>query len=135
MAESSNDDEDHSIDEESECEALDQATPDARNTSPPLISIKSPYAPPPSFKVSLQKLICRRGSTKSLSDSVFEERFENGRRYVNGTYFLPNDDAEETRLAIVHQAYLLLLGGKLTYSRIPDDVERILDLGAGPGEV
>ena len=47
---------------------------------------------------------------------------------------MPNDDTEQTRLAIAHQAFLLCLDGQLTTVRIPQDVKRILDVGTGPGD-
>jgi len=59
---------------------------------------------------------------------------ENGRRYANTTYPIPNDAQEETRLAITHQAYLNLLSGDLTYCHVPEDIRRILDIGSGPGD-
>jgi len=73
-------------------------------------------------------------STKSLSDSILAPYSENGRQYANDDYHLPNDDDEETRLGILHQAVFLLLGNQHTTARIPDDVERILDIGTGPGD-
>lgn len=76
----------------------------------------------------------RRTSIKSISDSVFEEIFENGRRYADGDYFLPNDDDEETRASIVHQAYIAALMGELSLNRIPPTTPRVLDVGAGPGD-
>lgn len=74
------------------------------------------------------------GSTKSLTGSVIEQYFENGRRYCSQTYYMPNDDEEHTRLAITHQAFLAILDGKLTMSRVPAGVTRILDIGTGPGD-
>lgn len=48
---------------------------------------------------------------------------------------MPNDDAEQTRLNIIHQAFLLLLDGELTKAPIPRDRPcRILDVGTGPGD-
>lgn len=47
---------------------------------------------------------------------------------------MPNDDEEQTRLAVTHQAFLLVLDGQLTMSRIAHDVERILDIGTGTGD-
>ena len=65
---------------------------------------------------------------------MVESYNENGRQYANRDYHIPNDDREETRLGILHQAYLLLLENQYTTARIPDNVERILDLGTGPGD-
>lgn len=47
---------------------------------------------------------------------------------------MPNDDEEQTRLAINHQAFLLVLEGKLTLSRVSPGVTRILDIGTGSGD-
>lgn len=75
-----------------------------------------------------------RNSTKSFTGSAVEQLFENGRRYCSESYYMPNDDEEQTRLAITHQAFLLLLDGQLTMSRVSHDLERILDIGTGTGE-
>lgn len=77
-----------------------------------------------------------RNSTKSLTGSAIEHYFENGRRYCSESYYMPNDDEEQTRLAITHQAFLHILGDEgLTMARVPPDVERILDIGTGTGDV
>lgn len=47
---------------------------------------------------------------------------------------MPNDEAEQTRLNITHQIYLILLDGKLTTVPITSDAPRILDVGTGPGD-
>lgn len=47
---------------------------------------------------------------------------------------MPNDDDEQTRLAISHQAFLSVLEGKLTLSRVSPGATRILDIGAGSGD-
>ncbi len=75
-----------------------------------------------------------RASTKSLTESILLQSSENGRRYCNDTYFMPNDDTEQTRLTILHQVYLLLLGGELTTAPLPRRVRRVLDVGSGPGD-
>ena len=75
-----------------------------------------------------------RTSTRSLSGSFLEEHYENGRRYCNETYYMPNDDAEQTRLAIAHQVYLPILDGQLTLARVPQSARRILDVGTGTGD-
>ena len=75
-----------------------------------------------------------RQSTKSITGSLIEEHFENGRRYCSETYFMPNDEAEQTRLAIAHQAYLPALDNQLTVALIPRSAKRILDIGTGTGD-
>ena len=47
---------------------------------------------------------------------------------------MPNDEAEQTRLAITHQAFLQILDGQLSFTRIPANAKRILDIGAGIGD-
>lgn len=59
---------------------------------------------------------------------------ENGRRYCNESYFMPNDEAEMTRLNIIHQIYLILLDGRLTTAPMTAETPRILDVGTGPGD-
>ncbi|KAK2765937.1 hypothetical protein FQN54_007452 [Arachnomyces sp. PD_36] len=74
-------------------------------------------------------------SSRSVSDEdVIEDVFENGRRYCNSVYFMPNDEPEQTRLSILHQIYLIILDGKLTKAPIKENVKRILDVGTGPGD-
>ena len=75
-----------------------------------------------------------RQSTRSVTQSQIEEVVENGRRYCSRSYFMPADDAEQTRLAVVHQAFLPILEGQLTLAAIPRNVERILDVGTGTGD-
>lgn len=48
---------------------------------------------------------------------------------------MPNDEPEQTRLSIVHQAFLILLDGKLTTASLPPDgPDYVLDVGTGPGD-
>jgi len=47
---------------------------------------------------------------------------------------MPNDDTEITRLSILHQVYLLLLGSDLTTAPSPHRLIRVLDVGTGPGD-
>ncbi|KAI1932421.1 hypothetical protein LOZ58_000820 [Ophidiomyces ophidiicola] len=74
------------------------------------------------------------GSTKSLSEHAACNVIENGRQYCNDTYCMPNDEAEQTRLSILHQLFLILLDGHLTQTPLPDSISHILDLGSGPGD-
>ncbi|KAI9877266.1 MAG: hypothetical protein M1830_004375 [Pleopsidium flavum] len=73
-------------------------------------------------------------STKSLTESILTYSSENGRHYCNETYFMPNDDTEQTRLNILHQVYLMLLDGELTTAPLPRRIQRVLDVGTGPGD-
>ncbi|KAK2735249.1 hypothetical protein FQN55_002249 [Onygenales sp. PD_40] len=73
-------------------------------------------------------------SAKSLSEHIIEDILENNRRYCNETYFMPNDEAEQTRLTIAHQIYLIIYDGQPTRTRIPPSPTRILDVGTGTGD-
>ncbi|EEA24528.1 conserved hypothetical protein [Talaromyces marneffei ATCC 18224] len=73
--------------------------------------------------------------TSSPPDAALQPIHENGRRYCNEIYFMPNDEPEQTRLSIVHQAFLILLDGKLTTASLPPDgPDYVLDVGTGPGD-
>ncbi|KAI9818506.1 MAG: hypothetical protein M1827_000565 [Pycnora praestabilis] len=96
-------------------------------------SNRSMFVSPP-FRYGQEIIDCFSASTKSLTDSVLEYPIENGRRYCNETYHMPNDEAEQTRLSIIHQVYLLLMDGQMTKAPITEDVKRILDVGTGLGD-
>ncbi|KAI8710953.1 hypothetical protein NCS52_01524200 [Fusarium sp. LHS14.1] len=66
----------------------------------------------------------------SLASSIINYKYENGRRYYA---FRPNDETEQDRMDLVHHVYRLLLNGKLYRAPIPDNVQRVLDLGTGIG--
>ncbi|KAL1969041.1 hypothetical protein VTN77DRAFT_875 [Rasamsonia byssochlamydoides] len=72
--------------------------------------------------------------TSTRSENLIKGVVENGRRYCNDAYYMPNDDAEQTRLNIVHQLFLILLDGELTKAPVPEGASRILDVGTGPGD-
>ncbi|KAM5343699.1 hypothetical protein ACJ41O_012236 [Fusarium nematophilum] len=72
----------------------------------------------------------------SLNSSVFNYKYENGRRYHafrEGAYLVPNDDEEQDRMDLGHHIYRLLIGGKLHLAPIGDNPQRVLDLGTGTG--
>ncbi|KAI9367775.1 S-adenosyl-L-methionine-dependent methyltransferase [Aspergillus egyptiacus] len=73
-------------------------------------------------------------STKSFETQNIEYVLENGRRYCNSTYFMPNDEAEQTRLNITHQLCLILFEGNLINVPLAKEAARILDIGTGPGD-
>ncbi|KAL4890430.1 S-adenosyl-L-methionine-dependent methyltransferase [Aspergillus ambiguus] len=73
-------------------------------------------------------------STKSFEAHNIDVVTENDRQYCDESYFMPNDDAEQTRLNIVHQIYLILLDGKLTAVPLAKPDARILDIGTGAGD-
>ncbi|KAI5837882.1 S-adenosyl-L-methionine-dependent methyltransferase [Morchella snyderi] len=65
---------------------------------------------------------CIEYSTESLSSSIFEYRYENGRRY----------HAYKDGLDIIHHIYLLMLNDDLHMAPL-ENPQRILDLGTGTG--
>ncbi|KAI4677850.1 hypothetical protein J4E81_010780 [Alternaria sp. BMP 2799] len=72
----------------------------------------------------------------SATSSVFNFRYENGRRYhayAEGQYPVPNDEVEADRLDLQHHAFRLTLDGKLYRAPIPKDVQNVLDVGCGTG--
>ncbi|KAK2734420.1 methyltransferase domain-containing protein [Colletotrichum kahawae] len=78
-------------------------------------------------------------SSTSLSESLRDYHFENGRtyhRYKEGKYHFPNDEKENDRLDLQHHLALLTLGGKLGLAPPCDPeykVQRALDIGTGTG--
>lgn len=73
----------------------------------------------------------------SISSSVRDYAFENGRRYHKfrqGQYQFPNDEPEQEREDMKHAMVLNLCGGKLHYAPLnTKSTVEILDLGTGTG--
>ncbi|KAI1464469.1 S-adenosyl-L-methionine-dependent methyltransferase [Daldinia caldariorum] len=72
----------------------------------------------------------------SLNSSLYHYVHENGRtyhRYKEGRYFLPNDAAEQERLDLQHQLFILTIGNKLHLAPIPENPRRVLDIATGTG--
>src|SRR6201996_5073310 len=75
------------------------------------------------------------GST-SVTSSIYNYRYENGRRYHayrDGRYLLPNDEAEQDRLDFHHHLFRLIIGGKLFRAPISSNPQRVLDFATGTG--
>ncbi|KAF9629250.1 hypothetical protein BFW01_g10453 [Lasiodiplodia theobromae] len=75
-------------------------------------------------------------STSSLSSSITDYEYENGRRYHSykkGLYLAPNDEDEKDRLDLCHHTITLRIGGKLHLAPISPNVQEVLDLGTGTG--
>ncbi|OJD38929.1 tam domain methyltransferase [Diplodia corticola] len=75
-----------------------------------------------------------RHSTRSLLSTDLTHVVENGRTYPNDTYYMPCDGLEQTRLEILHRLYLTALDGALTTAPLSPGIQRVLDVGTGPGE-
>ncbi|RPB21339.1 S-adenosyl-L-methionine-dependent methyltransferase [Terfezia boudieri ATCC MYA-4762] len=75
-------------------------------------------------------------ATTSISSSVFEFTYANGRRYHSDRfrteYFMPNDENEQARLDLYHHIFLQLLSGKLCFAPL-NKPQRVLDVGTGTG--
>ncbi|KAL7624948.1 hypothetical protein AAE478_004162 [Parahypoxylon ruwenzoriense] len=72
----------------------------------------------------------------TLDSSLYHFVEENGRtyhRYKAGRYFLPNDAAEQERLDLQHQLFIIAIGGKLNIAPIPENPRRVLDIATGTG--
>ncbi|KAI6080913.1 S-adenosyl-L-methionine-dependent methyltransferase [Hypoxylon rubiginosum] len=76
-------------------------------------------------------------STNSITASIMEYRTIQGRTYHsekhNSKYFTPNDEQQLQSQDITHHYLTLLIGDKLFLAPIPENVERVLDIGTGSG--
>ncbi|KAK5634892.1 hypothetical protein RRF57_010604 [Xylaria bambusicola] len=91
-------------------------------------------------------------SASSIGSSIYQHTFHNGRRYHRfryittlsairthilcvryGRYPIPNDDIEQNREDMLHAMMLEATNGQLFFAPIPDNPQRILDLGTGTG--
>ncbi|TKW49507.1 hypothetical protein CTA1_1332 [Colletotrichum tanaceti] len=72
----------------------------------------------------------------TLSSSVYEHSFRNGRRYHkfrHGRYPIPNDETEQNREDMLHAMMLEATDGRLYFAPIGDGPQKIIDLGTGTG--
>ncbi|KAI1342281.1 S-adenosyl-L-methionine-dependent methyltransferase [Xylariaceae sp. FL0016] len=77
-----------------------------------------------------------RSSTMSVDSAVYHYIEENGRtyhRYKEGRYFLPNDLAEQERLDLQHELFVITINGRHHLAPIPENPGRVLDLATGTG--
>lgn len=76
-------------------------------------------------------------ASTSLSSSVRDYLFENGRRYHRfreGRYNFPNDEAEQDREDMKHACVKMLCQNRLHFAPIDQDhLQNILDIGTGTG--
>jgi trans-aconitate methyltransferase len=66
--------------------------------------------------------------TVSLTSSILNYTYENGRRYP-----IPNDEREQDRLDLQHHIYSMLLEGELYTAPLESAPRRVLDVGTGTG--
>lgn len=72
--------------------------------------------------------------TESVRSSIYEHRFQHGRRYhayKEGKYFMPNDEPEQDRMDMQHHTLQMILKS-LSFCPLKDP-QRVLDLGCGTG--
>ncbi|KIW87014.1 uncharacterized protein Z519_12311 [Cladophialophora bantiana CBS 173.52] len=105
------------------------------NTShqPPLVEDSDPSDADSAYGASINSTI-----SASLTSSVLNYRYENGRRYHayrEGQYYLPNDEDEQARLDMLHHIFCLVLDGALFRAPLfqHGQPQRVLDLGCGTG--
>ncbi|KAJ5164871.1 uncharacterized protein N7500_006701 [Penicillium coprophilum] len=67
----------------------------------------------------------------SLSSSVLEYEYENGRRYMANSDRMPNDEEEQDRMDL-QSRWLMLMKGELHKAPVSNP-QKILDLGTGTG--
>lgn len=73
--------------------------------------------------------------TQSVRSSVYDFKYENGRRYHafrEGTYFFPNDEPEQERMEIQARAMRLASGSLLHHCPVRNP-QKIIDMGTGTG--
>ncbi|KAL1623937.1 hypothetical protein SLS56_008061 [Neofusicoccum ribis] len=71
----------------------------------------------------------------SVTSSIREGKFENGRRYHahrEGTYLFPDDEKEQDRLDLMGHCFSLVLKGRLHKAPVKDP-KLCLDIGTGTG--
>ncbi|PGH23935.1 hypothetical protein AJ80_01997 [Polytolypa hystricis UAMH7299] len=112
--------------------------------SPPLASLGADYndgsqeylEPDDNFDTDSTLGDDNASSTASLTSSVLNYQYENGRRYHAyraGAYPLPNDETEQERMDMQHHIYQLIFGGDLYRAPLPAQVGHVLDIGCGTG--
>ncbi|EFX05906.1 methyltransferase type 11 [Grosmannia clavigera kw1407] len=76
-------------------------------------------------------------STASITSSILRYRTLNGRTYHSdrggSQYWGANDDAQNTMLDIQHHVFTLVLDGKLYLAPLPEEINKVLDIGTGTG--
>ncbi|KAM7211100.1 Demethylmenaquinone methyltransferase [Rhypophila decipiens] len=78
-----------------------------------------------------------QSSTASLTESILQYRTIHGRTFHSergrAQAWTPNDESQAESMDMNHHLCTLVLDGKLHLAPIPDDVEKVLDIGTGTG--
>lgn len=72
----------------------------------------------------------------SMSSSVMNYKFENGRRYHSfreGRYAFPNDDREQEREDLKHATVMNLCNHRHHFAPLDEGIQNVLDIGTGTG--
>ncbi|KAH6974201.1 S-adenosyl-L-methionine-dependent methyltransferase [Ilyonectria sp. MPI-CAGE-AT-0026] len=76
-------------------------------------------------------------STASLTSSILNYRTIQGRKYHsergNAEYWGPIDDTHQEAMDINHHVLTLLLGDKLHLAPLPENINKVVDIGTGTG--
>ncbi|KAH7184733.1 S-adenosyl-L-methionine-dependent methyltransferase [Fusarium flagelliforme] len=75
-------------------------------------------------------------STASITSSIFENHYFQGRSYANpkyGKHWAPNDEEQLEALDLIHHWLTLMLDDKLFLPPIGDNPQKVLDIGTGSG--
>lgn len=89
------------------------------------------------FSLQHSHVLSSASETRSLTQSVLDYEYENGRRYhayQAGKYPMPNDQQEQDRMDFQHHLYLMIFGGELYRAPLPHRLNRVLDIGCGTGK-
>ncbi|OAP59306.1 hypothetical protein AYL99_06604 [Fonsecaea erecta] len=120
--------------------------PPEQSTEPPGATVEQPEAPDPDAEIQPDSnepsdVDSTLGddlsvTSTSLASSIYNYPYEHGRRYHayrQGAYSLPNDEAEQARLDLLHHVFRLTLDGRLFRAPILASPQRVLDFGTGTG--
>ncbi|KAJ5317387.1 hypothetical protein PENANT_c034G01059 [Penicillium antarcticum] len=108
-------------------------TGDYENTVP--VNTRGPIVPDEFSGDNSDEFASEDSDMTSISSSVLDYEYENGRRYHSnrsGHYMLPNDEEEQDRMDLAHHIWLLLMKGELYLAPV-ENPQKILDLGTGTG--
>lgn len=100
---------------------------------PPNLDVKLYPYESPQRRSSERETPSTKQSRQSNIRKLQADHHENGRRYVNGEYWVPNDERQNNQLDIAHHLYRLTLNGRLYIAPIGESPRMVLDIGTGTG--